>query len=174
MSATLHERCRRIKLILSDVDGVLSDGGVTYDANGVESKRFHIRDGLGIKLWQKCGLQFGIVSARQSACTTTRAKELKIHLLRQSSLAKQPAVDELQREAGVTAEETAFIGDDLVDTAVMKRVGLGIAVADAVLEARSAAAYVTQARGGHGAVREAIELILKAQGRWEEVLQSFA
>lgn len=170
----LSERCRRIKLILSDVDGVLSDGGVSYDANGLESKRFHIRDGLGIKLWQKCGLKFGIVSARLSAPTTIRAAELKIDLLRQGSLAKQPAADELMREANVTPEETAFIGDDIVDVAVMKRVGLGIAVADAVDEARAAAAYVTNARGGHGAVREAIELILKAQGRWGEVVASFA
>jgi 3-deoxy-D-manno-octulosonate 8-phosphate phosphatase (KDO 8-P phosphatase) len=169
----LTERCQPIELILADVDGVLTDGGILWDNQGVESKRFHIRDGLGIKLWQQAGGRFGIITGRSSHIVRVRAAELGIHLLRQGIEDKLTAAREIMAELGLEARQVCYIGDDLPDLAAMRAVGLGVAVADACQEVRDAAAHVTMAAGGHGAVREAIELILKGQKRWDEVIQKF-
>jgi len=169
----LSDRCRRIELILSDVDGVLTDGGIWYDNQGVELKGFHIRDGLGIKLWQRAGFRFGVLTARTSHIVKLRTGELGIDIVRQGFEDKLPVAEEIARTCGLTPEQVCYIGDDLTDLPVIRFAGLGAAVADAVAEVRAAAAIVTTLPGGRGAVRELIETILKAKGRWEDAIQRY-
>ncbi|MEX2016261.1 MAG: HAD hydrolase family protein [Candidatus Hydrogenedentales bacterium] len=159
--------------MLSDVDGVLTDGGVIYNNQGIEIKEFNIRDGLGIKLWQRVGHRFGIVTGRASHIVKLRAAELAIDLVRQGVEDKWPVVQQMLTDLKLAPEQAAFVGDDLPDLPVIGRVGLGVAVADAVEELRRAAHYTTQLPGGRGAVRETIEVILKAQGRWPALLQRY-
>lgn len=170
---SLTHACSQIRLLLSDVDGVMTGGGLAFSAAGDEIKTFHIRDGMGIRLWQRAGGQFGMVTGRQSAIVERRAKELNITLLRQGSDDKLPLVQELAAEAGATLEQTAYIGDDLPDLASIRAVGLGIAVADAVEEIRAAARYTTSVAGGQAAVREVVELLLKNTGRWDAAVAAY-
>jgi len=165
--------CQGIELILSDVDGVLTDGGVTFDNQGIELKQFHIRDGLGIQLWERAGFTFGIVTSRSSHIVKVRAAELKIDLVRQGVQHKMSAVAEIVRQRGLSLAQVCFIGDDLPDLGCVKAVGLGVAVADAASEVRAAADLVTTHRGGQGAVRETVEFILKAKKRWEDLVRKF-
>jgi YrbI family 3-deoxy-D-manno-octulosonate 8-phosphate phosphatase len=169
----LEQKCQKIRLILSDVDGVLTDGTIIYDNNGVELKKFHVRDGLGIRLWQQSGGQFGIVTGRSSQIVRVRAAELDISLLRQSVSHKIDVVQEILQSLELSWEHVCFIGDDLPDMLSMQHAALGVAVADAASELLDTADYVTQNPGGHGAVRETIELILKQQRRWESVAQKY-
>jgi YrbI family 3-deoxy-D-manno-octulosonate 8-phosphate phosphatase len=169
----LPDLCRRIELILSDVDGVLTDGGIWYDNQGVELKEFHIRDGLGIKLWQRAGFKFGILTARSSHIVKLRATELGVDIVRQGFEDKLPVAFDILRELGVAPEQACFIGDDLTDVPVIRAFGLGAAVADAADEVRAAAQITTRLAGGRGAVRELVETILKAKGRWEDVIQRY-
>ena len=169
----LEEACQKIKLILSDVDGVMTDGGIIYDNQGIEVKRFHVRDGLGIRLWQKCGGRFGIITARNSHIVKVRATELGIEIVRQGFSDKLPAAREIVGEAGLTMDEVCYIGDDLTDLPVLRHVGLSATVADAAGEVREFANYVTETRGGNGAVRETIEFILKAQHRWDDAIAKY-
>lgn len=166
--------CRPIELILSDVDGVLTDGGVVYDNQGIEIKKFHIRDGLGIKLWQRAGFRFGLLTARTSHIVKLRASELGIDVVRQGFENKLPAALDILRELHLGPEQACYIGDDLTDLPVIANVGLGVAVADAVAEVRAAARHVTLATGGRGAVREVVELVLKEKNRWDDVIQRFS
>jgi len=142
-------------------------------ADGDEQKTFHARDGQGISLFHRAGLKTGIISGRTSSAVERRAQELKMSYVRQYAKDKISALDEILAEAGVSANECAYIGDDVADIPVMRRVGLAVAVADAVLETKQAAHYVTELNGGHGAVREVADLILKAQGKWDEVMSRF-
>ncbi|MEM9353278.1 MAG: HAD hydrolase family protein [Planctomycetota bacterium] len=167
------EACTRIQLILSDVDGVLSEGRVVFDSAGVESKAFHIRDGLGIKLWQRAGGRFGIVTGRESPVVARRAEELGVDIVHQGVGAKLPVVAAEAERLGLTLDEVCYIGDDLPDLPPILRVGLGAAVADAAFEVREAAGYVTDLPGGCGAVRELIEYVLKQSGRWDAVLAEY-
>jgi 3-deoxy-D-manno-octulosonate 8-phosphate phosphatase (KDO 8-P phosphatase) len=169
----LNDACRRVELILSDVDGVLTDGGIWYDNQGVELKGFHIRDGLGIKLWQRSGFRFGVLTARTSHIVKLRAGELGIDIVRQGFEDKLPAAQDIIRECRLTPQQVCYIGDDLTDLPVIRFVGLGVAVADAAEEVRSAAAYTTVQPGGRGAVRELVETILKAKSRWDEAVQRY-
>ncbi len=169
----LEQRIASIQLILCDVDGVLTDGGITYDNNGVEIKTFHVRDGLGIKLWQSSGGQFGLITARNSHIVRTRAAELGVELIRQGFSDKLPVARQIMMELGIEPRAVCFIGDDLADLSLVSSVGLGVAVADAVSEVRGAAHYVTSAAGGKGAVRELIELVLKTQKRWDDVTRKY-
>jgi 3-deoxy-D-manno-octulosonate 8-phosphate phosphatase (KDO 8-P phosphatase) len=169
----LEQRCRAIELILSDVDGVLTDGGILFDNQGIEAKQFHIRDGMGIKLWQRAGYQFGLVTGRSSHIVKIRAAELGVDLVRQAAEDKLPATQEIVRELKLSMEQVCYIGDDLPDLPAIKTVGLGIAVADAAEELRDAAHYTTKLGGGRGAVREAVEMILKYQNRWEDLVQKY-
>lgn len=169
----LEQRLQKIRLILSDVDGVLTDGGIIYDNQGVESKKFHVRDGLGIKLWTKSGHQFGILTARSSHIVQLRAAELEIPIVRQGFTDKWAAAEQILADGNFKAEEVCHIGDDLPDLKVMERVGLAVAVADAAAEIRAAAHYITRLPGGQGAVRELVELILKSQKRWDECVAPF-
>ena len=169
----IQSRAARIKLFLMDCDGVLTDGRIWILEADDDQKAFHTRDGLGLELLHRAGLQSGIISGRTSSAVKRRAESLRMKFVRQGCEDKEQAFAEILAEAGVTNAEVAFAGDDLNDIPLMLKSGLGIAVADAALETREHAHYVTHARGGEGAVREAVELILKAQGRWDEVLRHY-
>jgi len=169
----IQERASRIKLLLMDCDGVLTDGRVWLFENGEEQKGFHTRDGLGIELWHRAGLKSGIISGRNSSAVERRAQGLGMAFVVQGVAEKVQAFTQTVTQAGVTNEEVAFIGDDLNDIPLMMRSGFGVAVADAAVEARERAHYVTKLNGGQGAVREVIELILKAQGRWDALTADY-
>ncbi len=172
MASKDFEIAKPIRLILSDVDGVLTDGAIVIDNSGVESKSFHVRDGLAIKLWMRCGFQFGIITSRNSQIVKLRAAELNIEIVRQGSSDKLPIAREIVAQLGFDWPEVAYIGDDLPDIPVMTEVGLPIAVADAASEVIQVAKWTTIKPGGHGAVREAIERLLKAKGSWNHGIPS--
>ena len=167
-------RAKRIKLLLMDCDGVLTDGQLELLENGDEQKTFHARDGQGISLFHRAGWKTGIISGRTSSAVERRAQDLKMAYVRQYAKDKVKALDEILALAGVSVDECAYIGDDVGDIPVMRRVGLAIAVADAIGETKHAAQYITELKGGRGAVREVCDLILKAQGRWDEVTHWFS
>jgi 3-deoxy-D-manno-octulosonate 8-phosphate phosphatase (KDO 8-P phosphatase) len=169
----LDQRCQAIELVLADVDGVMTDGRLVFDNQGIETKHFHIRDGLGIKLWQKAGYRFGLVTGRSSHIVKIRAAELGVDIVRQTVEDKLPAVQEITQQLGLSLNQVCYIGDDLPDLPAVRNVCLGVAVADACTEMRSAAHHVTTLSGGHGAVRETIEMILKAQRRWDDLVQRY-
>lgn len=169
----IEDRCRRIELLLSDVDGVLTDGGIIFNNQGVETKQFHIRDGLGIKLWQKAGFAFGVLSARTSHIVKVRAAELGVDLVRQGFENKLFIGKKIIAELGLTPEQVCHIGDDLTDLSLLRYVGLSVAVADAAEEVRAAANHVTAVPGGRGAVREVVEMLLKAKNRWEDLIRNY-
>ena len=173
MTSEIQKRAARIKLLLMDCDGVLTDGRVWLFDNGEEQKGFHTRDGLGIDLLHRAGLRSGIISGRTSTAVQQRAEGLGMSFVRQGCEDKRNAFDETLAQAGVENLEVAFIGDDINDIPLMLQSGLGVAVADAALETRESAHYVTNAAGGFGAVREVCELILKAQGRWDALIALF-
>ncbi len=160
---TLAERCRQIELLILDVDGVLSDCAIIWAGDAIETKNYFVRDGSGIKLWQAKGKKLALLSGRPAVPTTVRAKELGIAAVVQDRTDKQPGFAKLLAEFGMKPEQTAYMGDDTPDVPILKQVGLAIVVPDAVPEALRAAHYVTQAPAGRGAVREAVELILRAQ-----------
>ena len=169
----LERRASRIKLILMDCDGVLTDGRLWLTEDGNEQKSFNTHDGLGLTLLHRAGLRSGIISGRNSSAVSRRAQQLGIEFVRQGDPEKIAAFEEILRQAEVDESEVAFIGDDLTDIPLMQRAELAVAVADAVMEARSVAHYVTRATGGRGAVREVIELVLKSQGRWNDLLEHY-
>jgi len=173
MNADVKDRVARIKLLLMDCDGVLTDGRIWLFENGEEQKGFHTRDGLGIELLHRAGLKSGIISGRRSSAVETRARGLGMSFVVQGHENKVQAFADILAQAGVVNAEVAFIGDDLNDIPLMVQSGLGIAVADAAAETREHAHYVTNAPGGFGAVREVVELILKSQGRWDDLIKGF-
>ena len=173
MNSDVQERAARIKLLLMDCDGVLTDGRIWIFENGEEQKGFHTRDGLGIDLWHRAGLRSGIISGRTSSAVETRARTLGMSFIVQGHENKIKAFADTLAHAGVTNAVVAYIGDDLNDVPLMMQSGLGVAVADAALETRERAHYVTKALGGFGAVREVIELILKSQGRWDALIDGY-
>lgn len=172
LSAEVHARARRIRVLLFDVDGVLTDGGVIVHADGTESKRFDIKDGTGIVMARRAGLTVGLLSARHSASTQHRARQLGLDLVRQGVADKGAALEELMNTHGWQCEDIAYMGDDVVDLPVLQRVGLAACPSDAVAEVRAAAHVVSTRRGGHGAARALIEDILHAQGRWDPLVSS--
>ena len=168
------ERASRIKLLLMDCDGVLTDGRIWLTVDGDEQKSFHARDGQGISVWHRAGFKSGIISGRASSGVKRRAHELNVEYVHQYAKNKIVALEEITGDANVSVDECCFIGDDLGDIGVMRRVGLAVAVADAAPDTRDAAHYITELAGGAGAVREVIELILKAQNRWDELVAQVA
>ncbi|MGI8786449.1 MAG: KdsC family phosphatase [Pyrinomonadaceae bacterium] len=164
MKKEIIERARKIKLLLMDCDGVLTDGRLYFTENGETIKVFHVRDGQGLVAWHEAGFRAGIISGRNSKIVETRAKELGVEFVRQSAGNKIEAFEEILAAANVSAEETAFVGDDVADVSLMRRVGLAIAVADAVKETKEAAHFITENKGGRGAVREITDLFLRAKG----------
>lgn len=167
---TIDVALKRIKLLLCDVDGVLTDASV-FVGGETEIKQFNIHDGLGLVTLRHEGIKVGWVSSRPSAATERRARELKVDFLHQEKSSKVAVVERLIGQTGFGWKEICYMGDDIVDLGVLKRVGVAIAVPNATAEAKAAADYVTKAAGGHGAVREVVELILKAQGKWEGVVR---
>jgi 3-deoxy-D-manno-octulosonate 8-phosphate phosphatase (KDO 8-P phosphatase) len=164
-------KCKKIKLLLFDVDGVLTDGGIIYNENGKEIKIFNVKDGLGIRLLMKADIQVGIVTGRSSEALRYRCQNLGITLVYEGVRDKGALLDEIVQTTGFRFEEIAFMGDDLPDLPIMRKVGLSIAVADAHESVIEEADMVTQANGGKGSVREVCEKILKAQGCWKNLME---
>ena len=169
---TVQDRARRIRLLLFDVDGVLTDGVVMMHADGSESKGFHIKDGAAIVWAQRAGVQVGLLSARSSGATTHRAAQLAVRIVQQGVTSKAAAFDQILKSSGLAEEAVSYMGDDLLDLPVLERAGLSAAPADAAPEVRQAVHWVSSAAGGRGAARELIELVLRAQGRWDEAVDS--
>jgi 3-deoxy-D-manno-octulosonate 8-phosphate phosphatase (KDO 8-P phosphatase) len=162
-----------IRLLLLDVDGVLTDGRIVYADEGGESKSFHVRDGLGLRLLMENGIRVGLVTGRSSRALRHRCRDMGITLVFEGIREKADMLEAIARETGIGAAQTAFVGDDLLDIPIMRRVGLGVAVADAHPAVRSCAAMITHARGGYGAVREVCEALLEARGLWQDILARF-
>jgi 3-deoxy-D-manno-octulosonate 8-phosphate phosphatase (KDO 8-P phosphatase) len=174
ITPALKARFAGVRLFLCDVDGVLTDGAV-YVGGQREFKRFNIRDGLGMILWRRAGFKIGWVSARVSLATKMRARELKIDFLVQQGdrVGKAGAIELLLAREKLSWQDVCFVGDDIVDLGPLSRAGLAVAVGDGVPEARALAHYVTRRPGGHGAIREVIELILQTQGKWETFVKNY-
>ena len=177
MSDLVNQRASKVKLLLMDVDGVLTNGKLYYvpDAAGhmVESKGFDSQDGIALQWLQWKGIKTGVISGRLSPATEERARQVKMTYIYQGHIEKVPILEEILKNAGIDGSQVAYVGDDLTDVTIMRRVGLAIAPANAREEVKSAAHVVTRAAGGEGAVREAIELIMKAQGLWGEILKHY-
>ena len=161
----------KIKLILMDVDGVLTDGSILYSEKGDELKIFHVQDGLGIRMARMAGLKTGLITGRKSQLLQRRAAELKLDVVIQGALNKIPAYESVKKQLTLSDEEIAYIGDDILDLPVLKRVGFSIAPANARDEVKAICDYVTVAAGGQGAVREAIDKILKRQDKFYDVME---
>lgn len=172
LSPELAVRFQNVRLFLCDVDGILTDATV-YMGSTDEVKRFHIRDGLGLRLLQKEGIQVGWVSNRPSFATTQRAKDLKVDFVYQADGHKSAAVEDILKKCNLGWSDICYMGDDIVDLGVLKRAGVAVTVQDAIDEAKAIAHYITSRPGGHGAVREVVDLILKAQGKWENLVKHF-
>ncbi len=168
----LEARCARLRLLLCDVDGVMTDGRVLLFPDGSEAKAFHVRDGMGIALAHRAGLRTGLISGRRSPVVERRAAELGMAVVRQGVSDKLAVLREVLASEGLTADRVAYIGDDIADLPVMLEVGLSAAPADAPLELRAQALMVTDAPGGRGCVRELVEAILRARGDWEKAVGS--
>jgi 3-deoxy-D-manno-octulosonate 8-phosphate phosphatase (KDO 8-P phosphatase) len=165
----MYDKLADIRLLLLDVDGVMTDGGIIYDGNGLETKVFNVKDGHGIKMLQRHGIEVGIITGRTSLVVDIRARELGIDLVYQGSLKKLESYLDVKRRTGFTDSQIAYMGDDVIDVPVMRRVIFAAAPVDGLLEARNVAHYVTTCAGGRGAVREICDLILKGRGLWDEI-----
>ena len=168
-----RDKLKRIKLLLLDVDGVLTDGSIIYNDSGAETKVFNVKDGLGIRILMKAGIQVGIVTSRTSKTLNHRCNNLGISLIFDGVRDEASVLELISKQTGLQAEDIAFVGDDLIDLPLLKRVGLSIAVADAHETVIENVDMVTSKKGGAGAVREVCEAILKAQGFWSKVLEYF-
>jgi 3-deoxy-D-manno-octulosonate 8-phosphate phosphatase (KDO 8-P phosphatase) len=171
----VYDKAARVKLLLMDVDGVMTDGRLYHvpgpDGAMVEFKGFNAQDGIALQWLNWYGIETGVISGRDSPATAERARQCKVKYVYQGHIEKVPILDEILKNAGISGEEAAYIGDDLTDVVVMRRVGLSFAPADARLETRQCADVVLERRGGEAAVREACEVILKAKGFWDELLK---
>ncbi len=170
---TIQERASRIRLLLFDVDGVLTDGVVVMHTDGTESKGFHIRDGAALVWAQRAGLSVALLSARASGATTHRAAQLGIRMVMQGVANKLVAYEQILRDLGLTDDDVAYMGDDLLDVPVLRRAGLAAAPADAASEVRERVHWVSALGGGRGAVREFIEMVLRAQQRWDSTIHEY-
>ncbi len=173
LNPDLLDRCAAVELLVLDVDGVLTDGGIWVDDNGVETKQFHVRDGAGIAYWLKLGKRVAIISGRRCRAVDHRAAELGIERVYQGRLDKRPALEEVLRLEKLSPAQACVLGDDLADVPAFRIAGVAVAVADAAAEAKAAAHHVTKLPGGRGAVREVIEWLLRAQNRWSEVVKRY-
>jgi 3-deoxy-D-manno-octulosonate 8-phosphate phosphatase (KDO 8-P phosphatase) len=177
LSPEVEARAAKIKLLLMDVDGVLTDGRIYFFPDGsgnmVESKTFDSQDGIALRWCQWKNIRTGVISGRDSAATVARAKQVDMNYVFQGHIEKIPIIEQITRDAGVTPEEIAYVGDDLTDVVVFHRAGLAVAVANSRKEVKESAHYVTAAPGGSGAIRETVELILKARGDWPSILAHY-
>lgn len=163
----------KIKMVVADVDGVLTDGSITIDPVGNELKTFNARDGSGIKYLQRVGIKFAIISGRRSIAVDIRAKELNVKDVYQGAIKKMDAYADILANHNLTDDEVCYIGDDLIDIPIMRKVGFAVGVIDAVADVLAVADYITTTRGGRGAVREVIEKIIKGQGKWQEITSRY-
>ncbi len=170
---TLKEKARKIKLLLLDVDGVLTDGRIIYDSRGRDMKFFDVHDGLGVYILRKAGIKTILITAKGSRSIRPRARDMKVEEVFANITPKTRVLEKILRKYKVDTDEVCFVGDDLVDLCLMKRVGFSVAVFNAASEIKQAASYITVRSGGRGAVREVVELILKSQGKWEEAIRSY-
>lgn len=173
MEEVLLEKVRKIRLLLLDVDGVLTDGRIIYDSKGRDMKFFDVHDGLGVYLLKKAGIKTILITARGSRAIRPRARDMRVEAVFENISPKTSILDKILKKYEVSVDEICFVGDDLVDLCLMKRVGLAIAVFNAPLEIKQASDYVTLKEGGRGAVREVAELILKTQDKWKEVREPY-
>ena len=169
----LKERAKKIKILLLDVDGVLTDGRIIYDSKGRDSKFFDVHDGMGVYALHRAGVKTIIVTAKGSRAIKPRARDMRVAEIFADVSPKSAILGKILKKYGVTEDEVCFAGDDLVDLGLMKLVGLPIAVFNACPEIKQAAAYITIKHGGRGAVREIAELLLKSQGKWEEIVRFY-
>jgi 3-deoxy-D-manno-octulosonate 8-phosphate phosphatase (KDO 8-P phosphatase) len=174
ISPAVKKRASRIKVLLMDVDGTMTDGSVTLlsqvDGTALEIKTFDAHDGQGLTLARTAGLRTGCITGRESSALLRRANEMKMEFIYMKQPVKTPAYEEILRKAAVSDHEVAFVGDDLPDIPLLRRAGLAVAVGDAVPEVKKVAHYTTKALAGHGAIREAVEVILRSKGIWEEMI----
>ena len=170
----LIDKAKKIKLLLLDVDGVLTDGRIIYDSRGHESKFFDVHDGLGVYVLRKAGIKTMLITAKGSKAIKPRARDMRVEAVFENISPKSSILDKILKKYNLKADEICFVGDDLVDLGLMKVVGLPVAVFNAAPEIKQAASYITVRQGGRGAVREVAELILKSQGKWEEVIAAYA
>ena len=167
------EKAQKVRLLLLDVDGVLTDGRIIYDSRGRDMKFFDVHDGMGVHLLKKAGIPAILITAKGSKAIKPRAKDMQVDAIYENVSPKSIVLEKILKRYKVSNEELCFVGDDLVDLCLMKRVGFAVAVANAAAEVKKAASYVTLRQGGRGAVREVSELILKAQGKWGKSLAHY-
>lgn len=172
-SINIVDKAKNIKLFIFDIDGVLTDGKIIYTDTGQELKFFDVKDGHGIKIMQRAGIEAAFITARNSEVVAVRAKDLGIEHVYQGNLNKLEAFDDLMKKIGLEPAQVAYIGDDIIDLPILTRVGLSFAVGDAVGEVKDAVDVVTEKLGGNGAVREAVELILKSAGHWDSATERY-
>ncbi|MDD5291613.1 MAG: HAD-IIIA family hydrolase [Candidatus Omnitrophica bacterium] len=170
---TLQERAQKIKLLILDVDGVLTDGRIIYDSKGRDLKLFDVHDGLGVYLLKRMGIRTILITAKGSKAIKPRAKDMHVDRVYANITPKTIVYEKILKDYGIKADEVCFVGDDLVDIGILKRVGLPVAVLNACPEVKEVSFYTTQRQGGRGAVREVVELILKAQNKWQEALKIY-
>jgi len=168
LSANLIKKIKPIKLLILDVDGVMTDGRIIYDDDGKETKIFDVKDGHGIKLLMRAGIDVAIITARESKVVLHRAKNLGIEMVYQKAMDKTAAFEDILKKKQLSSQEAAYIGDELVDIPLLRKVGFAVAVKDAVEDVKKYVDYITEKNGGYGAVREICELILETQDKWKQ------
>jgi len=169
----IAKKAGKVRLLVLDVDGVLTDGRIIYDCRGRDAKLFDVHDGMGVYLLHRAGIPTVLITAKGSGAIRPRAKDMRVAQVLENVSPKSSALDKILKKYKVTSEEICFVGDDLVDLCLLKRVGFPVAVFNAAPEIKQAASYITLRHGGRGAVREVAELILKAKGKWEEALKAY-
>lgn len=167
------DKLKNIRLLLLDVDGVMTDGSIIYDGNGLETKCFNVRDGHGIKMLQRHGVEVGIITGRTSIVVDIRAKELGIERVYQGALKKLESYNDVKKRTGFEDSQIAYMGDDVIDVPVLRRVGFAAVPLDGLPEVRAIAHYVSSCGGGRGAVREVCDMILKGRGVWNEIVERY-
>ena len=173
MNKKLEEKLKKIKMLMLDVDGVMTDGMIIMDDEGRQLKNFNVRDGHGLKIIQRYGIEVVILTGRQSEVVNHRAKDLDIKEIYQGALNKKEVFQKILQKHNLTADFVAYMGDDIIDIPVLRQVGFSAAVADAVDVVKKSVDYVTKNKGGHGAVRELCEMILQTQGKWPEIAEKY-
>jgi 3-deoxy-D-manno-octulosonate 8-phosphate phosphatase (KDO 8-P phosphatase) len=173
MKKKIQEKLKNVKMLILDVDGVMTDGRIIMDDEGRQLKNFNVRDGHGLKIIQRYGIKIAILTGRKSEVVNHRASDLEINDVYQGALNKKEVFKEILLKHNLETSATAFMGDDIIDIPVLKQVGFSAAVADAVDVVKKNVDYVTKNKGGHGAVREVCEMILQAQGKWPEIAEKY-
>lgn len=169
----IEEKAKKVKLLIMDVDGVLTDGRIIYANSGDELKFFDVSDGMGLSLWSRAGLKSAILTAKKSKVVSKRSQTMHVDRVYQNAFRKLEVFEKILIDFNVLPEEVCFMGDDVVDIPVLRRVGFAVCVPNAVLEVKNQVHYITEREGGRGAVREVIDVILKVQGKWDEVMKRY-